>query len=266
MISKALKFIGKYLRALLRVLFVFLGGFLIKENRDFIASINQQSDRRRKLKLAPSLELPQKTRSDILSKDLPIQLLDPEYKRGNVTLYELYLLNSIIKQYDPKTIFEIGTFDGRTTRNLAVNASSGSKLFTLDLPHEQLSQTKLEVEPSEVEMIAKSRSGVRFIGTEQEKQITQLYGDSAAFDYTPYENSIDLVFIDASHAYEYVLNDSEVALKLLRGSKGIILWHDYGEWDGVTRALNELVSSDGRYAKLVHISGTSLVMLDARED
>ena len=43
---------------------------------------------------------------------------------------------------------------------------------------------------------------------------------------------MDFIFVDGSHSYDYVLNDSRKALSLLRGGKGIILWHDYPGWTG----------------------------------
>jgi predicted O-methyltransferase YrrM len=49
--------------------------------------------------------------------------------------------------------------------------------------------------------------------------------DSAAFDPKPYENSMDFIFIDGAHSYEYVLNDSEKAWAMLRPG-GIAAWHD----------------------------------------
>jgi hypothetical protein len=39
--------------------------------------------------------------------------------------------------------------------------------------------------------------------------------------------------------------------------KGVVLWHDYGVWPGVTQALEELETA--RHLGLVHIRGTSLV-------
>lgn len=75
----------------------------------------------------------------------------------------------------------------------------------------------------------------------------------------PYE--ADFVFVDGSHTYEYVMSDSEKALGLLPNDGGVVLWHDYGEWPGVTRALNELQAGDQRFAGLRHIEGTSLALL-----
>ncbi len=74
---------------------------------------------------------------------------------------------------------------------------------------------------------------------------------------------MDFVFIDASHTYEYVLSDSRAALKLLRrgGGTKVILWHDYGEWEGVTRALDELAAGEPTFRGLRRIAGTSLACL-----
>ncbi len=39
---------------------------------------------------------------------------------------------------------------------------------------------------------------------------------------------------------------------------GIVIWHDYGVWEGVTRALEEIEES--RRLGLRHLRGTSLVV------
>ena len=88
-------------------------------------------------------------------------------------------------------------------------------------------------------------------------RITQLHGDSATFDFTPYEDRCDLVFVDGSHAYEYTVKDTETAFRLKRPG-GVIIWHDYGVWEGVTRALEEFERRTN--AGLKHIHGTSLVV------
>jgi hypothetical protein len=57
------------------------------------------------------------------------------------------------------------------------------------------------------------------------------------------------------------VNDSKLALKLLKNGKGIILWHDYDGWEGVTSALNELYEHHPAFVSIRHIEGTSLVCL-----
>jgi predicted O-methyltransferase YrrM len=51
----------------------------------------------------------------------------------------------------------------------------------------------------------------------------------------------DMVFIDASHDYDSVRRDIQVAISLLKPD-GLLCGHDYnGSWPGVLHAVNELV-------------------------
>jgi predicted O-methyltransferase YrrM len=61
------------------------------------------------------------------------ELIEGKAKPGNIGVLELAAIVTIAKIVNPSTIFEIGTFDGRTTLNLAKNCPN-SKIFTLDLP------------------------------------------------------------------------------------------------------------------------------------
>ena len=95
----------------------------------------------------------------------------------------------------------------------------------------------------------------RYSGTDVEPQIEQLFGDSKGFDETPYLDSCDVVFVDGSHAYSYVVSDSAKALRMVKAG-GVVLWHDYSSAaTGVFRALNELAAR----LPLVHLRGTELV-------
>lgn len=194
------------------------------------------------------------------NKDVPIMLLESFSKKGNVTLLELVVINILIRNHNPNLIFEIGTFDGRTTLNMAANSSAESKIYSLDLPKEQHDSAKLPLSPSDSLYIKKDISGARYLNIDKENKICQIYGDSAGFDFSPYFNKIDFVFVDGAHTYEYVLNDTKIALKLLRNN-GIILWHDYGVCDGVTKAMDELYSKNRDLRGVRHIKGTSLIYL-----
>ena len=172
-------------------------------------------------------------------------------------------------RYKPQRLFEIGTFNGRTTLNMAANSPGDARVFTLDLPKEQINSTALKLSgrhsPDDKLFIDKSSSGILFSGTDCQPKITQLFGDSAAYDFNLFCKSVDFVFIDGAHSYDYVKNDSAIALKLLHEGHGIIVWHDYDSvWEGVTKALNELYSTVPEFADIRHISGTSLVFLNSR--
>ena len=158
-------------------------------------------------------------------------------------------------------MLEIGTFDGMTTLHLSMNADDYAKIYTLDLPREKINQTALRVKTGEKTFIDKDTPGRQFLKREEHaKRITQLLGDSAAFDFSFYESKLDFVFVDGSHSYEYVYNDTEVALKLMRDGKGIIMWHDYG-WREVVQALNEIYTENEVLKNAKNIENTSLVFL-----
>jgi predicted O-methyltransferase YrrM len=173
-----------------------------------------------------------------------------------VTLLELIVIAKVVASVKPRVVLEIGTFDGRTTLNLAANASG--IVLTLDLPPDKLGSTELPIDPSDASYIEKPLSGARFLNRPERARITQLFGDSATFDFTPWLGNVDLVFIDGAHSREYVLSDTDRALRLLRPEGGVVLWHDYdAAFDGVTVALDEIRA---RGVPVQHIEGTSLAI------
>jgi predicted O-methyltransferase YrrM len=192
----------------------------------------------------------------------PLRLRAPVAVDGNVTLLELVVLASLVAARRPLQVFEIGTFDGRTTINLAANAPEGAVVHTLDLP--PTGSPALGVHEDDLQFIDRARRGARggrIRGTPEAARIRQLESDSATFDYSPYAASMDFVFVDGSHAYEYVVADSRSAISMAAPG-ALIAWHDYGEWPGVTRALNELPAVDARFRGIRHVSGTTLALLE----
>jgi Methyltransferase domain len=70
-------------------------------------------------------------------------------------------------------------------------------------------------------------------------RIKQLFGNSLEFDFSPYERSIDLVFVDAAHDYPHGFPDSRTALRLVRPG-GVVLWHDFiAHFPGLVHAIIE---------------------------
>jgi predicted O-methyltransferase YrrM len=184
---------------------------------------------------------------------------------GNVSPFEIDVISRLVKFQRPQTIFEIGTFDGRTTLNMARHCADNARVHTLDLPAAQIDATGLHIDQADRQFIAKRRSGALFIGTDVEHKITQLYGDSATYDFSPFFGMVDFVFVDGSHSYEYVLQDSQTAVKLVRPG-GVILWHDYvaagpTPWPGLARAIDQLFREDARFRDMKQIAGTAIVIL-----
>jgi hypothetical protein len=112
-----------------------------------------------------------------------------------------------------RTFFEFGTYWGRTAWTVARN-NPGLRVFTLDLPDREAT-SQLQLEFTDQYLLQEWRRGEAFQETDEADRIERLIGDSAAFDYSPYEASIDVVYIDGSHSYSYVRNDTEAALRML---------------------------------------------------
>jgi predicted O-methyltransferase YrrM len=191
----------------------------------------------------------------------PIRLTQGRKHAGDVSVAELAILATAAAATTAgEEVVEIGTFDGRTTLNLALNVPAQYTVFTLDLPPD--TAPKFALEAAERVLVEKPRSGRHFLEATGEfaaaaARIRQAFGDSATFDWSPHAGRAGLVFVDGSHAYDYVIADTDTALSLI-AQKGVVIWHDYGVWDGVTRALEEIEAS--RHLGLRHVRGTSLVV------
>ena len=163
---------------------------------------------------------------------------------GTGILMELASLAYTVKVLSPKSIFEIGTFLGRTTRLFSMNAPD-AHVYTLDLPQGKVPHDK--------------KLGRDFLDTPQAARITQLTGDSTKFDYSPYYQSADFVWVDANHEYDFMVNDTAAAFKICKPG-GWIGWHDYRHtawWSGVTRHIREIKD---RFKVIKHIRGTTVVL------
>lgn len=211
--------------------------------------------------------LPLATIDELISDQIPqFSIIDRHViANGNVSAFELEIICSLVKKQRPQVSFEIGTFDGRTTLHIAANSPPEGRVFTLDLPASEVNSTKFGLELNEDNFVKKASSGGRFANSKFHPKITQLYGDSATFEFAPYFGQIDFMFVDGSHAYEYVMQDTLTALKLVKPG-GIILWHDYvaegfTPFPGVPGALKEFFLSDRRFRGMKHILGTSIVYL-----
>ncbi len=147
----------------------------------------------------------------------------PQVARS-ISLHEALCLSVLMKRVNARHVFEFGTYRGVSTTQLALNLPPDGLVFTLDLPITDLN-TKFELDTiGEVEVVKDARKGDLIPG-HLRPRIQFIAQDSALFDPAPYENLMDLVFVDGAHTAEYVKNDSEKGWRMLR-SGGIICWHD----------------------------------------
>lgn len=176
---------------------------------------------------------------------------------GGTSDTEAWILAVVAK--GASCLFEFGTCTGKTTYLWARNLPAGGAVTTLTLGPGQLEGYRpAPGDHPTAERYAREESRfTRFLysGTDVEGRIRQLYGDSKQFDETPFLSRCDVVFVDGSHAYSYVVSDSAKALRMVQPG-GLILWHDYSpECPGVFRALNNMASR----LPLFHIRDTTLV-------
>lgn len=202
------------------------------------------------------LGLPRRNINDIIPEveSIPVTLIEYQYAYGDMPVHELMMLCRIVRYRQPNVVFEIGTYLGGTTLQLAAN--SQAEIYTLDLPprsHKDYVQPQIWDPDSDV---YPDRPGVRFQDSPYKDRIVQLFGDSQTFDFSSYYGRVDFMFIDGCHHYDFVIRDSRNALKMI-SPDGIVIWHDYASYaPGVVKALNEF----GKLVPLKHIAGTTLVM------
>lgn len=177
------------------------------------------------------------------SRDHEVKLQCLSSDIQGVTVSELLLIGWLASYYAPMNIFEFGTADGRTTLNLALNSPDACRIYTIDLPD----QDRLDFHHTEKASVGEERYpipykesvGACFVDHPVSSKITQILGDTASFDFSPFAKSMDLIFIDANHDYEYVRSDTQNALRM-RSDRGIVVWHDYQAWEGVRTCVDEL--------------------------
>jgi hypothetical protein len=186
--------------------------------------------------------------------DLEVKLTMWGFQSGNISLYELFII-SLLSKCSNFSILELGTFDGRTSNNLALN--SNNSVITVDLPPNIKPTLPIANQPG-----ADERGYIgKYKLFKSSLPIKQIWCDTAKLkEQYPFDHIIDFIFIDASHSYEYVKHDSEYALSIIH-DEGIIIWHDYDGWPGVTKGLNELYESDPNHVNnFRHIDCTSFVI------
>jgi hypothetical protein len=165
---------------------------------------------------------------------------------------------AVCRIIEPSRVFEIGTFLGATALNLALNIPEEGIVFTLDMD-EDLARNAVQ-HPADApltEIHLNSKSSLDFIGSSVENKIKALTGNSMTFDFTPWHDSVELIFIDGGHDYPTVKSDTGNAFRIAnRKRASCILWHDYlnRDYSGLSYYLDELAKQE----RLVHIEDTML--------
>jgi hypothetical protein len=181
---------------------------------------------------------------------------------GGTRLDELLILATVTAVLRPKAVFEIGTFNGRTTSVFVLNAPDDAKITSLDLPPDTDADT-VESLSSDAELVRQRRVASVLHDLRLAHRYEQLLCDSRQFDPAPYAGTIELGFIDGAHAIEYVDNDTR-KMAVMMAERGLAFWHDYGgkgRFGELTRYLDRL----SRRIEVFRVAGTTLAWSPASE-
>ena len=187
-----------------------------------------------------------------------------KYVSGNISMTELFYIVMTVTLFKPKMIMEFGTYNGRTTLNMAINAPN-AQIVTVDLPRHKKNKTKFPLEDKgnqrgldEGGYVGNKNKLWKGQDPEIVNRIVQIWEDTARLKFERYKNVANFLFIDASHSYENCKNDSYNGHKIIK-KNGIIFWHDYAGWPGVTEALNEYYIEQGKPKHMYWFNDTSIV-------
>lgn len=241
-------FLTSYCRALPRILYRSSLGCLLnpRESQNFVHEVLEACDLGHDDPVLSSVNI-----TDIFPGEEEVILKGPfQVKSTSETrnLFELGCLAHAVRSLQSRQVFELGTFIGRTSRMFALNTPADARILTLDLPQDRV-------------LYAVGRD---FKGTPEAGRITQLFGDTRTFDFSPWHATCDFVWVDACHDYEYVVIDTNRALTLAKPG-GWIGWHDYrhtARWSGVTHHVREVAS---QFRRIHHIRGTVTVLAQVKE-
>jgi len=143
-----------------------------------------------------------------------ITSLFPEVTHS-IMFLEALALGVWLQKVKARRVFEFGTNRGVSTTQLALNVSENGRVFTLDLLR-QNRQMQFNIKHAGDLEVAQQKEKADLIPNHCRARMTFLESDSATFDETPYAGTMDAVFVDGAHVYEYVRNDSEKGWRMLR--------------------------------------------------
>jgi hypothetical protein len=187
--------------------------------------------------------------------DRSIRLAHCRWRFGHVYNDQALVFLCHVAAAGAAPIVEFGTFDGRTTYNLALNVPDG-QVITIDanVPDERSNAESRgygDYEPGAcfLEAEASIRNRIHFMRS-----------DSRSVDLSRWDGLCGLVIVDGGHSQEVCENDTALALRLSRPG-GVIVWDDYTPyWPGVKNTLDALSTRlplvhYPRLGLVVHVTG-----------
>ncbi len=214
-------FLGCYFRAAARLAWLFTAGLARHPTRRLI----------RKLDDLLSARLHSVTYWKLPVSETYAERMDPGLVRYT-SIYELAVVCALADLHKrEKTFLEIGTNEGRSTKNIAAALSDWS-IETVDLP---LEQGRTVEKWQEIELLPANEVG-KFCRGDPRIRVHLGHADEIFKD-----RRFGAVFVDGDHSIEGVRRDTELAMRI---ADGVIIWHDYRPEDprmGVAPYLDSLI-------------------------
>lgn len=153
-------------------------------------------------------------------------------------------LEKILREHKHKVGAEIGCFKGETTRYI-LETLDIEMLYCVDPWIKYPEYIKTILEKNARLDFEKDVYQVFLENTDPFKDRIKVLRKSSSEAVKEIENrSLDFVFIDANHSYEYVKEDILLWIPKIKNG-GLLSGHDYGiRRFGVTKAVNELIGKD----------------------
>ena len=177
----------------------------------------------------------------------PLTFLD-----GSSLPTDLALLTGLAAKVKNCSYFEIGTWRGESVANVARVAG---ECYTLCLSEEEMRKRGMD----------ERSMNMHGMFSENLPNVTQLWGDSRAFDFSSLNMKFDLIFIDGDHHYDFVLNDTRKVFEHLAHEKTVVVWHDYGYHPEEVRFEVLAAILDGTdkelHSRIYHVAHTKCAVL-----
>lgn len=183
-----------------------------------------------------------------------IRLPSGVFGDGGTSAEEVAVLATATLLLRPRKIFEIGTFNGKTTAALILNSEPGTEILSLDLP--PMADTEASNIASDRYLIDARRVAQCVYDMGLEDRFEQVFCNSLEFDESPHADSVDFAFIDGGHELRHVQSDTEKVARMLT-DRGVVFWHDYGG-KGVLRPLSMYLESLSASVPVYRVDRTSL--------
>jgi predicted O-methyltransferase YrrM len=174
---------------------------------------------------------------------MPVTLATMQDPIANDISHHLLTMALLVNEFDLKNVVELGTRDGNSTLALleAVKGTGGSVLSI------------------DIDACDDAKRRVKEAGLNRWWKFIQ--ADDMNLDESVLPDPIDLLFIDTSHLYAHTLAELNKFRWRLRDGAWILL-HDYVEFPGVRKAVQEFIESlphKPSFYPFVHQNGLAVI-------